>query len=118
MQIAQFFDSGMRVPPQIDHLLRKIEEHPSSRGQRAVFCYEFEVLNDIEVPVGGIVIQSDTGVVVHGKSTLEYGSVVPRRVARGSLVRFRQEVALEIVLDLLRTGPSARNASTSPRDFW
>jgi hypothetical protein len=66
------------------------------QGGRATFFYEFELLHDIEVPVGGIVIQNDKGVHAHGKNTLEYGSLVPSRVAMGSRVRFRQEISLEL----------------------
>jgi ABC-type polysaccharide/polyol phosphate transport system ATPase subunit len=66
------------------------------QGETASFCYEFEVLQDIEVPIGGVVVHSDKGVIVHGKSTLEYGSDVPVWVARGTRLRFRQEIALEI----------------------
>lgn len=68
------------------------------QGETAVFFYEFEVLRDIEVPIGGVVIQNDKGVMVHGKSSMEYGSEVPFRVLQGSRLRFRQEIALEIAV--------------------
>lgn len=66
------------------------------QGETAVFHYEFELLHDIEVPVGGVVLTSEKGLTVHGKSTLEYGSEVPRTVPRGTLLRFRQEIAMEL----------------------
>jgi len=68
------------------------------QGERATFFYEFELLQDIEVPIGGIVIQNDKGVIVHGKSTLEYGTEVPGSILRGSRIRFRQDVSLELAI--------------------
>jgi len=66
------------------------------QGEMASFFYEFELFEDIEVPIGGLVIQNDRGVIVHGKSTMEYGSEVPTCAVRGSLLRFRQDISLEI----------------------
>ncbi len=68
------------------------------QGETAIFFYEFELLQDIEVPIGGLVIQNDKGVIVHGKSTLEFGSEVPLQAVRGSRLRFRQEIALELAV--------------------
>src|SRR5262249_18205955 len=68
------------------------------QGDTARFFCEFEILRDIEVPSGGVEIQNDKGIVVHGKSTLEYGSDVPVRVVQGSRLRFRQDMALEIAV--------------------
>jgi len=66
------------------------------QGETASFFYEFEMLHDIEVPVGGVVLQNQKGINVHGKSTLEYGSDVPLMVRQGSRIRFRQDIALEL----------------------
>ena len=66
------------------------------QGQIACFFYEFELLRDIDVPVGGLEILNEKNVIVHGKNTLEYGSDVPSIVAAGTRLRFRQEVALEL----------------------
>lgn len=68
------------------------------QGESASFFYEFELLKDIEVPIGGLVIQSDKGIIVHGKNTLQYGTEVPNWVAQGSRLRFRQDIALEIAV--------------------
>lgn len=67
-----------------------------TQGATASFYYEFELLEDIEVPIGGLIIRNDRNVLVHGKSTLEYGSDVPKRVHTGELVRFRQDILLNI----------------------
>jgi ABC-type polysaccharide/polyol phosphate transport system ATPase subunit len=66
------------------------------QGETASFFFEFELLQDIEVPIGGVVIQNDKGVIAHGKSTLEYGTEMPNWVSQGGRLRFRQNIALEI----------------------
>ena len=68
------------------------------QGQTASFFYEFELLQDIEVPIGGVVLQNEKGVIVHGKSTLQYDSQVPMWVTRGSRIRFRQDITLDIAV--------------------
>lgn len=72
--------------------------HVFQQAETASFFYEFEILQDIEVPSGGVEIQNDKGVLVHGKSTLEYGSDVPMRVVSGSRLRFRQDMTLEVAV--------------------
>ncbi len=69
-----------------------------SQGETARVFYEFELLSDIEVPTGGVEVVNEKGTIVHGKTTLEYGSAVPREVRRGSRLRFRQDIALEIAV--------------------
>jgi lipopolysaccharide transport system ATP-binding protein len=66
------------------------------QGEVASFFYEFYFSRDIEVPAAGVEIQNDKAVMVHAKSTLEYGSEVPTWVAHGSRVRFRQDINLDI----------------------
>jgi lipopolysaccharide transport system ATP-binding protein len=66
------------------------------QGETAFFYYEFEVQRDIEVPAGGIQIQNDHGLIVHGKTTLEYGTEVPVGVKAGSRVRFTHQITLSI----------------------
>lgn len=68
------------------------------QGETASFFYEFELLREIEVPIGGLVVHAETGVIVHGKNTLQYESPVPRRVACGQRLRFRHDIALEIAV--------------------
>ena len=70
--------------------------HAFEQAEVASFFYEFEILHDIETPIGGVVLTSDKGITVHGKSTLEYGSEVPGAVRAGTLLRFRQDIAMEI----------------------
>jgi lipopolysaccharide transport system ATP-binding protein len=68
------------------------------QGQTASFFYEFELLRDIEVPIGGLEILNDKSMIVHGKNTLEYGSDVPLRVSAGARLRFRQDISLELAV--------------------
>jgi ABC-type polysaccharide/polyol phosphate transport system ATPase subunit len=68
------------------------------QGETANFFYEIEVLKDIEVPHGGVEIQNDKGVMVHGKSTLEYGTKLPYDLQKGDKIRFHQKIVLEIAV--------------------
>jgi lipopolysaccharide transport system ATP-binding protein len=68
------------------------------QGETAVFFYEFELLHDIEVPICGIVIQNEKGIVVHGKSTMEYGTEMPSCVMRGSRLGLTQRITLELAI--------------------
>lgn len=72
--------------------------HVFQQGETASFFYEFELLQDIEVPIGGLVIRNEKGVNVHGKNTLQYETEVPIQVSKGSRLRFRQDITLEIAL--------------------
>lgn len=66
------------------------------QGQIARFFYEFELLCNIEVPIGGLQIQNDKGIVIHGKTTLEYGSEVPIFLKKGTIIRFHTMVHMDI----------------------
>jgi len=68
------------------------------QGQTASFFSEFQLLRDVQVPIGGLAIYNDAGLCVHGKTTLEYGTAVPRRVAAGTRLRFRHEVTLDLAV--------------------
>ena len=68
------------------------------QGETASFFYEFELLADVEVPTAGVELVSDKGIIVHGKSTIEHGSRVPRNVVRGRRLRVRQDIALELAI--------------------
>jgi len=68
------------------------------QGALARFYYEFELLHDIQVPIAGIVLQSDRGVLVHGKGTLEHGTSVPTEVAAGTRLRVAQSIRLDLAV--------------------
>lgn len=73
--------------------------HVFEQGATATFFYEFEVLRDIEVPIGGILLQNARGVLVHGKHALQHDAPVPLSVPAGSRLRFRQDVTLDLAVD-------------------
>ena len=66
------------------------------QGQIACFYYEFELLHNIEVPIGGVQINSEKGIVVHGKTTLEYGTEVPVSLSTGMKIRFCNKINFDI----------------------
>jgi lipopolysaccharide transport system ATP-binding protein len=73
--------------------------HVFEQGATATFFYEFELLQDIEVPIGGVVIQNRKAVLVHGKHTMQHDSAVPLAVPVGSRLRFRQDITLDVEID-------------------
>jgi hypothetical protein len=68
------------------------------QGQMASFFYEFELSQDIDVPIGGLRIRNDKGVVIHGKTTLEYGSDVPIFLPKGMKIRFHTMIHMDIAV--------------------
>ena len=66
------------------------------QGETATFFYEFEILKNIEVPLGGLVICDVKGVTVHGKGSLHFDTKVPLRVPKGNFLRFKQHVVLDV----------------------
>lgn len=66
------------------------------QGETARFIYEFELQHNIEVPVGGLDIENDKGIIVHGKNTLQYTYSVPHSVQEFERIRFQQDVELNI----------------------
>jgi ABC-type polysaccharide/polyol phosphate transport system ATPase subunit len=77
-----------------------------TEGETAHFFSEFEVLTDLLGPVGGFSIYNRKAVLVHGKNTLQYGKDTlqyatgsPSVAPRGSRVRIRQDVQLDLAPD-------------------
>jgi lipopolysaccharide transport system ATP-binding protein len=66
------------------------------QGERAVFYFEFEVLENFGVPVCGIVIKNDRGIIVHGKNSWQYEDDVPSSLGPGSKILCTQEVDLNL----------------------
>ena len=66
------------------------------QGDTAVFHYEFELVEDIGVPIGGVVITNEKGVIVHGKNSWQYGSDVPLSLGPGSKIFFQHEIQLAL----------------------
>lgn len=70
--------------------------HIFKMGDIANFYYEFEVLADIDVPVGGVVITNVMNINVHGKNSAQYLLQAPPKVSKGTRVRFRQSIQLSL----------------------
>ena len=85
------------------------------QGDTAVFHYEFELAEDIGIPICGIVISNERGIIVHGKNSLQYDDDVPASLGPGSRVSCRQEVVLDLAQG--RYTFEAGLASVSPRDW-
>ena len=65
-------------------------------GEVARFYFEFELLQDIQVPIGGVVITNRMNINVHGKSSLQFLLKAPPAVPKGARVRFCQRIQLAI----------------------
>lgn len=66
------------------------------QGQTAVFFFEFKIVVNIEIPIGGVEIVNDKGFIIHGKNSLLSGAEAPAYVRKDSHIRFRQELNLEV----------------------
>lgn len=66
------------------------------QGDVAVFFYEFELNEHIGVPICGILISNDRGIIVCGKNGWQYDDDVPLSLGTGSKVICRQEIKLDI----------------------
>jgi lipopolysaccharide transport system ATP-binding protein len=65
------------------------------QGDVAVFHYEFELSAAVGVPICGLVISNDRGVIVHGKNAWQYDADIPASRS-GDRVVCRQEIALQL----------------------
>ena len=66
------------------------------QGDVAVFYTEYELAEAIGVPICGIVISNERGVIVHGKNSWQFENAVPETFGAGSKVLCRQEVKLDL----------------------
>ena len=68
------------------------------QGETASLFYEVEVLNDLEVPIGGFEFINQQGIIVFGKNTLQYEVEVPFYVQKGTRLRYRQDIRLDLMI--------------------
>jgi lipopolysaccharide transport system ATP-binding protein len=66
------------------------------QGDVAVFYSEFELTEAIGVPICGIVISNERGVIVHGKNSWQFENAVPETFGAGSKVLCCQKIKLDI----------------------
>jgi lipopolysaccharide transport system ATP-binding protein len=65
-------------------------------GESAVFFVEYRLLEDIDVPIGGVTIVNEKGILVHGKNSMQYQVNAPNICRKGAILRFRQRIVLDI----------------------
>ncbi len=66
------------------------------QGESATFFYEFELLEDFRIPIGGIMLKNQYGMLIHGKNSLQFDMELPRSVPAATRIRFKQEIVLDI----------------------
>jgi hypothetical protein len=62
----------------------------------ACFYYEFELLQDIAVPIGNVTITNRMNIHVHAKNSLQHLLKAPSVTRKGTRVRFRQTMELAV----------------------
>lgn len=65
-------------------------------GESADFFSEYRLLDDIDVPIGGVTIVNERGILMHGKNSMQYRIGAPEMCRKGSILRFRQRIVLDI----------------------
>jgi len=79
--------------------LYSLSERPQTifeMGETAQFYYELELLEDIEVPIGGLVITNHHNITIHGKNSAQALLPAPPAVSRSQRVRFCQTIRLSL----------------------
>lgn len=66
------------------------------QGDVAVFHYEFEFMEDIGIPICGVVISNERGVIVHGKNSWQYEEVVLPKLEPGRKLVCQHQVQLNL----------------------
>lgn len=66
------------------------------QGQTAVFYYEFLLNKPIAVPMVGIVLQNQRGIIVHGKGSLEFGAEAPSSLLAGGIIQCIQKIDMNL----------------------
>lgn len=65
-------------------------------GEVAYFYYEFELLQEIEIPIGGVLLTDRMNINIHGKNSIQYLLTAPSHTPIGTRIRFRQTMELGI----------------------
>src|SRR3954463_10464161 len=66
------------------------------QGQPAHFFYEFELLDEIDIPNAGLEFHDASGQIIHGKNTLQYEIPPPDFAQPGMRLRYHQVITMEI----------------------
>ncbi len=68
-------------------------------GEKIIFFYEVNTYNDVDIPIGAVVLINRLNIPIHGKDTLQYSSSTKNifpNIKAGSIIRFKQEFTLDI----------------------
>ena len=68
------------------------------QGEEAYFLYEVETFADVDIPIAGIVFYDQRNTIIYGKDNLQTYSVVPQKIAKGSIVSILFKVKLDIAI--------------------
>jgi lipopolysaccharide transport system ATP-binding protein len=68
------------------------------QGDRAFFYYEFEISEEIGVPICGVVISNERGVIVHGKNSWQYEGEFAIQIEPGKKLICQQEIQFNLGL--------------------
>jgi lipopolysaccharide transport system ATP-binding protein len=66
------------------------------QGEVAVFYTEFELTEAIGVPICGVVLTNERGIIVHGKNAWQSDNQLPLGLVAGSRVVCRQEISMQL----------------------
>jgi ABC-type polysaccharide/polyol phosphate transport system ATPase subunit len=66
------------------------------QGEVAYFYYEIKLLKDIKVPIVGVAIYDERNNIIHGKSTLQTYTKLPKVVTAGTILKFIHRIELRI----------------------
>lgn len=72
--------------------------HHFFQGEKAFFYSEFELHKKIDIPIFGLIIKNDRGMVVYGKNSTQYEGDVPHIFTRYNKLYCKQEVSLDLGL--------------------
>ena len=66
------------------------------QGEECFFYYEIQVLEDIYLPLVGLVFTNHKGIIVHGKDSIQMETNIPDRVFSGMILKCLQRVKLDL----------------------
>ena len=67
------------------------------QGEKAYFYFEYQIYENIGVPILTLNITNQRNLLIHSKSSLEYDSITSQGLHKGDIIRFKQMVKLDIM---------------------
>ncbi len=65
-------------------------------GDTAYFYYEFELLKNIEMPAGAIMLTNRININMHCKSSIQHSVKAPSITPKGARLKFKQSIKLDV----------------------